>query len=286
MWKLRNKKPAFDPLAGLLTLFDLAPEGTDVFLGQPGRGRGRLFGGLVAAQAVIAAGRSVDSESRLHSLHAYFLRPGSHEGPIRFAVDRIRDGRSFTTRRVVAEQGGEAIFNLAASFARPEPGIAHQERAMPEAPDPQSLPEYEEMRARMTGARRRRDGPILVRDCNPAELDTASPSHSLMWMRTNGTLPDDPLIHTAMLVFASDRRMVSTAARPHDLAWSRRRMASLDHAFWLHQVPRFDDWVLYETESPVAHAARGLVHGAMYTRDGVCFASVAQEGLVRMAPEP
>lgn len=272
------------PVARLVEI--LEPESLDphTFAASTGTGEGRLFGGLVAAQAVVAAGRTVDGGS-LHSLHAYFLRPGRTGEPVRLLVDRIRDGRTFTTRRVVVEQRGEAIFNLAASFARPERGIAHQD-PMPEAPPPDGLPDWEEMRARALGnANRLRPGqPIEIRVCEPEEPE---PGRTLraerrVWMRPRGVPPEDPLLQAALLVYASDRTLLGTAARPHGLGWGHRSGASLDHAVWLHRPVRFDDWMLYVTRSPVAYAARGLVLGAMYATDGVHTASVAQEGLVRV----
>jgi acyl-CoA thioesterase-2 len=271
-------------LGRLLRRLDLEPAGTDAFLGDPGPGEGRLFGGLVAAQAVVAAGRSVEARM-LHSLHAYFLRPGRHAS-IRFAVERIRDGRTFATRRVVAEQEGEAIFSLSASFTRPEEGISHQD-PMPEAPAPEGLVDWEDHRARLLGdpAARRPDGPVEVRVCDPDDLEgRPQPPRKRIWLRARGALPEDPLLHAALLVYASDRTLLSTAARPHGLAWGRRRGASLDHALWLHHPARLDDWVLYVSESPAAHAARGLILGAMYTRAGLRLASVAQEGLIRVRP--
>ncbi len=272
------------PLARLLERLDLERVDRDLFLGDPGRGEGRLFGGMVAAQSVVAAGRTVEP-GVLHSLHGYFLRPGSHEVPIRFVVDRIRDGRSFTTRRVVAYQGGEAIFNLDASFARAEEGISHQD-PMPEAPPPESLPDWEDVRARILGdpALRRQDSAVELRMCDPEGFaGEKRPPRQRVWIRPRGEVPDEPLLHAAVLVYASDRTLINTAARPHGLPWGKRVAASLDHAFWLHRPARFDDWVLYASESPAAHAARGLVFGGMYRRrDGARIASVAQEGLIRV----
>ena len=277
------RSPARTPLGRLLRRLDLDAREEDVFVGDPGRGEGRLFGGLVAAQAVMAASRTVDEES-LHSLHAYFLRPGRHAQPIRYAVQRLRDGRSFKTRAVVAEQAGETIFQLAASFTRGEPGISHQD-PMPEAPPPEGLEDWEDLRARILGdPRARRPGAVEVRVVDP---DSAVPGEALppwkrVWVRPAGALPDDPRVHAALVVFASDRTLLSTASRPHGLPWGRRRAASLDHAVWLHRLPRFDDWHLYVSRSPAAQAARGLVLGALYARDGTRVATVAQEGLIRI----
>jgi acyl-CoA thioesterase-2 len=264
----------------LLTQLDLEKLDADLFLGDPGGGSGRLFGGMVAAQSVIAAGRTVPEDRQLHSLHGYFLRPGRHGVPIRFVVDRIRDGRSFTTRRVKAHQAGEAIFNLSASFAVPEEGISHQD-AMPDAPDPETQPDWEDVRAEAIGdaTARRFDSAVEVRVCDPP--DAHKEPRQRNWLRVRTQLPDDRLIHTALLVYASDRTLLSTAARPHDIPWSQRMGASLDHAVWIHRPVHFDDWLLYAAESPVAHAARGLIFGGLFTRDGVRVASVAQEALIR-----
>ena len=271
-----------DPLAGLLRRLNLTQHDDNLFVGLPGKGEGALFGGMVAAQSTVAAGRTV-TDRALHSLHGYFLRPGRHGVPIHFSVDRIREGRTFSTRSVVARQEGEAIFNLSADFTRPEDGIAHQD-PMPAAPDPSALPDWEDLRAQLLGGARRQDGPVEVRVCDP---DSTEPGVKLaarrrVWMRPRGTLPEDPLVHAAMLVYASDRTLLRTAARPHGATWRLRIGASLDHAVWLHRPARFDDWVLFVSESPVAHAARALLLGAMYRRDGVRIASVAQEGLLRL----
>lgn len=274
-----------DPLGRLIAGLDLERLDRDLFLGDPGSGRGRLFGGMVAAQSVMAAGLTVD-EGRIHSLHAYFLRPGRHGVPLRLVVDRIRDGRTFTTRRVVAHQAGEAIFNLSASFTRPEGGIAHQYGDLPDTPAPEGLPDWEDERARVLGdsKSRRRDGPVEIRVCDPDDPNPGvrqDPTKRI-WMRPRGTLPDDALVHAAVLVYASDRTLLSTATRPHGLSWGRRRSASLDHAVWIHRPIEFSDWMLYASESPIAHDARGLVMGKIFRRDGTHVASVAQEGLIRI----
>jgi acyl-CoA thioesterase-2 len=274
-------------LERLLHSLDLESMGGDAFVGPPEPGEGRLFGGLVAAQAVVAAGCTI-TERTLHSLHAYFLRPGRHGEPIHFEVHRIRDGRTFVTRRVVAQQGDEAIFSLAASFTRPEEGISHQDPA-PEAPPPDQLLDWEDHRARILGdpSVRRADTPVEVRVCDPDDArGVPQEARKRVWLRPRGPLPEDPLVHTALLVYSSDRTLISTAARPHGLPWGRRTAASLDHAVWIHRQPRVDDWILYVSESPVAHAARGLVFGGMFDRSGVRIASVAQEGLIRTPRGP
>jgi acyl-CoA thioesterase II len=275
---------AASPLAQLLACLDLSSQGGDRFLGDPGPGDGRLYGGMVAAQSAIAAGRTVPADRPLHSLHAYFLRPGRHDVPIHFAVHRIRDGRSFTTRRVVAEQAGEAIFNMGASFARPEEGIGHQ-APMPEAPPPDGLPDWEDLRARVIGdPAARREGPVEVRLGDAYDL--ADPERRYEprqrnWLRVRGALPEDPLLHAALLVYLSDRTLLATAARPHGLPWGRRMAASLDHAVWIHRPVRLEGWLLYASESPVAHAARGLIFGGIF-QEGARIASVAQEALIRV----
>lgn len=260
----------------------------DAFVGHPGAGSGPLFGGIVTAQAVVAAYQTLEDRADarpLHSLHAYFLRPGRHDLPIRFVVDRVRDGRSFTTRSVVAEQDGDALVHLAASFATPEDGIAHQE-PMPDAPPPDGLPDWEEIRTHeaehdgFVG-----DSAFEMRPCDPYDYD--DPNHRAAprqrsWMRVKDDLPDDPIVHTAMLVYLTDRTLLSTAAHTHGLTWNKRVSASLDHAVWIHRPPRLArDWILYCAESPVAHAARGLVYGSVYQSDGTHIASAAQEGLIR-----
>ncbi len=272
------------PLAGLIRRLDLEADGLDCFIGRPGKGQGTLFGGMVAAQAAVAAGRTVSGRA-LHSLHAYFLRPGQHDEPIRFAVQRLRDGRTFSTRTVLAQQAGEPIFHLSADFTEAEAGVSHQEAPMPEAPGPEGLQEWEDLRATILGgpAHRRPDGPVEVRVCDPdsTEPDVKLPGRRRVWLRPRGPMPDDPLVHTAAMVYASDRTLLRTAARPHGLTWQLSVGASLDHAVWLHYPPHFDDWLLYVTESPVAHDARALLLGSFYRRDGVRVASVAQEGLLR-----
>src|SRR5262245_35961842 len=274
--------PNEGPLRRLLGLLSLEQLDADLYLAETPKGEGRLFGGLVAAQAVTAASATV-AHGDLHSLHAYFLRPGAHGVPIRFVVHRIRDGRTFTTRRVVAHQGGEAILGLESSFTQPETGISHQDPA-PAAEPPEGLPDWELLRAKMLHQPEAvRPQPIEVRACDPDDPDgKRQPPVKRVWMRPVGPVPEDRRVHEALLVYASDRTLLSTASRPHGLPWGKRMVASLDHAMWLHRPARFDDWVLYASHSPVAHAARGLVFGAMYDQAGVRIASVAQEGLIRI----
>ena len=271
-----------DPLQTLLDCLRLETLDADLYLGDPGPGEGRLFGGMVAAQSAVAAGMTVEKERSLHSLHAYFLRPGRHDAPIRFVVHRIRDGRSFTTRRVVAHQAGEAIFNLAASFALPESGIEHQDPA-PQAPPPEQCEDWEAVRARVLGLEQAwRESAAEVRIAEPYHPEKPGPARQTIWVRLRGTPPDDPLLQTALLVYMSDRTLASTAARPHGLPWGMRSTASLDHAVWIHRPFRLDGrWLLYASESPAAFAARGIIFGGMFL-DGVRVASVAQEALIRV----
>jgi len=273
----------------LVELFNLDRLDRDLFLGDPGEGERRLFGGLVAAQAVVAAYETVD-EGSLHSLHAYFLRPGRYDVPIRYVVYRIRDGRTFTTRDVVAYQAGEAIFSLASSFAKPEEGITHQQ-PMPDLPGPEGLPAWEFVRPDHHDAdhQHRRwwtDNPIELRSVDPWGTDWPDGMpRRRVWMRVRGTFPDREVIHAALLTYASDRGVIATARMPHNISRDPAQMgasASLDHAIWFHYPPRFDDWLLYTSESPAAHSARALILGQVYRLDGTRVASVAQEGLIRV----
>ena len=244
---------------------------------------------MLLAQALLAAGRTAE-DAAPHALHAHFLRPGRHGQVVEWDVERARDGWQFGTRRVVGRQAGDVIFVASASFVRDkggaQGGLAHED-PMPGAPPPEGLPDWEDLRVRILGDERARrpDGPLEVRDCDPEAAVPAvgRPARRALWIRPRGTLPDDALIHAAVLVFASDRGLLSTAARPHGLMWGERQGASLDHAIWLHRPARFDGWVLFTTASPVAVAGRGLVLGAMHAASGARLASVAQEGLIRAA---
>jgi acyl-CoA thioesterase-2 len=258
-------------------------------------GWGTVFGGQVLGQALSAAGQTVENERRPHSLHAYFLRPGNVDKPIVYEVDRIRDGGSFTTRRVVAIQSGRAIFNLAASFQKDEPGFSHQ-RTMPSAPDPLSVPtEQEEWLSRTgelsTSLRKQAisETPIELRPIDPPnDLYAPEPAPPLrrVWMRAIDKLPDDPLVHAAMVAYASDFSLLATALKPHGVTIYSPSMqvASIDHVMWFHRACRMDEWLFYEMDSPSAQGSRGLARGSIFTREGVLVASTAQEGLMRHRP--
>jgi acyl-CoA thioesterase-2 len=255
-------------------------------------GWGTVFGGQVLGQALSAATQTVPPERQVHSLHAYFLRPGNVSKPIVYDVDEIRDGSSFTTRRVVAIQSGRAIFNLAASFQKREPGFVHQ-APMPDAPEPLSVPTEQE---RLLGQGERVppylreqlqvERPFELRAVEmPDDLVTPSPLPPArrVWMRAVGALPDQPALHAALLAYASDFGFVSTALQPHGVTVHTPGMqvASLDHVMWFHQPFRVDEWLLYVIDSPVACGARGLVRGSVFARDGRLVVSTAQEGLIR-----
>ena len=253
-------------------------------------GWGTVFGGQVLGQALSAAVQTVPEERQVHSLHAYFLRPGDVRKPIVYDVDRIRDGTSFTTRRVVAIQSGRAIFNLAASFQKLEPGFEHQ-AAMPEVAAPESVPTEREVFARF-GDRAPRwhtedaERPFEFRLIDPPDdpiYPTAKEPRRMVWMRATGTLPDTPSLHAYLLAYASDFAFITTALLPHGITGAAPGMqvASLDHVMWFHHPVRVDEWLLYVMDSPAASGARGLVRGAVYSREGRLVASTAQEGLIR-----
>ncbi len=284
-----------ESLADLIELLDLEEIELNIFRGRNERAqRTRLFGGQVAAQSLAAAGRTVEGRNA-HSPHAYFLRPGDPAVPVLYNVDRIRDGRSFVTRRVVAIQHGHAIFNMAVSFQVDEAGYEHQQIPMPEAPDPESLKGWAEHAAEAEGkpdtpAWIRRERPIDVRHVDlPSYLGgEARTGPGMMWFRADGDLGEDLLLHQCVLTYASDISLLDNTIRPHgrDGHLGPVMMASLDHAVWFHRPLRADRWLLYATESPAAAGARGFARGSIFTRKGELVASVAQEGLMRPATRP
>jgi len=277
-------------LGDLLALLDLQKVEDNVFLGRsPPEPAQRVFGGQVLSQALVAATRTVDPARACHSFHAYFLRPGDPRIPILYEVDRSRDGGSFTARRVVAVQHGLPIFTLAASFQRAEAGFEHQSR-MPVVPAPESLEDDREVLLRDPGlppamrAWVERNRPFETRSVLPRGLGDRAPRPPVdhIWLRTRGSLPGDPVLHRALLAFVSDMSLLDTALLPHGKSiFSDVQVASLDHALWFHRPFRADDWLLYAQDSPSASGGRGFNRGAIYTRDGVLVASVAQEGLIR-----
>ncbi|HVF19434.1 MAG TPA: acyl-CoA thioesterase II [Mycobacteriales bacterium] len=279
-------------VAPLVDLLDLEQIEVNIFRGRTAEtGLPRVFGGQVAGQALVAAGRTVPADRPVHSLHAYFLRPGDPTVPIVFEVDRIRDGRSFTTRRVVAIQHGEAIFHLSASFHVSEPGLEHQVE-MPSAPDPESLPTFSERMEPWKdelGRRLELLRPIDIRyvDEPPRAVradGTAREPRQQVWLRADGVLPDDPLVHVCAVTFASDFTLLDSVLLAHGKAWGRNQIrgASLDHAMWFHRPFRADEWLLYDQESATASGARGLARGHIFSADGRLLVSVVQEGLIRV----
>ncbi|PKW28009.1 acyl-CoA thioesterase [Phycicoccus duodecadis] len=252
---------------------------------------GRVFGGQVLAQCVVASGRTVESlpgeRRRLHSLHAYFMRPGDDTQPITFSVERMRDGRSFSTRRVHAVQHGKPILSMSASFQLPDGGLDHQD-PMPDVPAPESVPSLRDSLEGVDDPRARHlaDRAIEMRhvEGNLYTGDGPQVAAQNVWMRAVGTLPDDPLLHEAVLAYASDYSLLEPVMRRHGLPWTQPglKMASLDHAMWYHRPARADEWVLYAEQSPSAQGGRGLGIGRMFTADGTLVATVAQEGMVRV----
>ncbi|MER6158326.1 acyl-CoA thioesterase II [Streptomyces sp. NPDC001868] len=285
------------PLQSLLDLLDLEQIEENIFRGQSRPAIvPRVFGGQVAAQALVAAGRTVPADRLPHSLHAYFLRIGDAGAPIVYTVERMNDGRSFTARRVVAVQHGQPIFALSASFQRYEEGLDHQ-APMPAAPDPESLPTAEQrlpaygldpavvekmLEARAAVDLRYVDDPPYGRYGEPRE------PHSQVWFRANGKLDDDPLLHVVLATYVSDMTLLDSILLAHGRGgWAVGDVvgASLDHAMWFHRPFRADEWLLYDQESPSASAGRGLGQGRIYTQDGRHAISVIQEGVVRVPRE-
>lgn len=283
-------------LAELVQLLSLERIEENIFRGQSqDLGWGTVYGGQVLGQALSAAAQTVPADRLAHSLHAYFLRPGDVTRPVIYEVDRMRDGSSFTTRRVVAVQKGEAIFNLDASFQRREDGFEHAD-AMPAAPAPEELPTEQERIARLASRlprfireRALHERPIEVRyvgeDTDPVLAAPRAPQR-MVWLRAAAPLPDDPSLHRYLLAYASDFAFLTTSLLPHGVTWLTPgiQVASIDHALWFHQPFRVDEWLLHVIDSPAAQGARGLVRGRVFARDGRLVASTAQEGLIRQRP--
>lgn len=279
----------------LVSLLELEPLEVNIYRGHNrDLGTGRVFGGQVFAQALMAARRTVDAPREAHSTHGYFLREGDLAAPIVYFVDRPRDGGSFTSRRVSAIQHGEAIFHMSCSFHARQEGIDHQ-AAMPDVPPPESFREEleiirdraDELPPNLRGILTQ-DRPIDFRAVTPVDPfhhDTTAPVRQV-WFRVRERLPDDPAIHRAILAYASDYGMLPTALLPHGIPYRDPRMliASLDHTLWMHRDFRADEWLLYSIDSPNAAGARAFVRGQVFTREGSLVATVAQEGLIRLRP--
>ena len=285
-----------DPLAHLISTLDLSDAGgaktrEDIFTGpSQWMPHGRVYGGQVLAQCLVAATRTVDGIRPVHSLHGYFLRAGDIRLPITFSVDRLRDGRSFSTRRVQAYQNGEPIFSMIASFQDEDPGISHQDHFPAGIPSPESLPSAKDLLGDI-------DHPVAQYWANARPFDMRHVSdpiyfqvkgeqvaHQAVWIRALGTLPPDQDLHTAALAYVSDYTILEPIFRRHGIAWTHEglKSASLDHAMWFHRPARVDEWLLYVQESPSAQGGRGLSLGRIFSSDGLLLATVAQEGMVRV----
>ena len=285
-----DKTPS--PVEQLIALLDLEPIEVNIFRGVSPEDRSqRVFGGQVLGQALVAATRTVEDRF-CHSLHAYFLVPGDPKVPILYEVDRSRDGKSFSSRRVVAIQHGRQIFHMSVSFQVVEPGLEHQIDPPP-APRPESLPSEDEARRRIAAhvpeAYREqflRPRPIELRAVDRKEIihPPKAPPNQSVWVRATGALPDDPALHQCVLAYASDMTLLDTSLLPHGIGWfeNRVQMASIDHAMWFHRPFRADEWLLYVQDSPAMHGARGFNRGLIYSESGKLVASVAQEGLIRL----
>jgi acyl-CoA thioesterase II len=283
---------ALSPLQRFLTLLDLERIGEDAYRGYSPPTAGRtVFGGQAIAQALVAAQRSVPAERAAHSLHGYFVLAGDPKAPIDFLVERVRDGRSFSTRRCAAVQNGRVIFSLEASFQIEEQGFEHATPA-PRAPDPESLPTTSALAERLKsflprGVRERmaEDSALDVRFADPEAVVGARPqaTQQQIWFRIRGPLPDDAALHRAVLAYLSDMSLLNTALTRHGrvIFDTTLQVASLDHALWFHRPFRADEWLLCVQESPNASGARALTRGQVFAKDGRLIASVAQEGLVR-----
>jgi acyl-CoA thioesterase II len=280
---------ALDAVVDLLNLEQIE---VNIFRGRSpaGERRQRVFGGQVAGQALVAAGRTVPADRPVHSLHAYFIRPGDPAVPLIYLVEQVRDGRSFTTRRVSAVQHGETIFTLSASFHHREPGVTHSD-PMPDVPAPEDLPTTAERMEELFGPSVREyygSNPIDIRHVGSLTFEVAQdPSlrttRNQVWLRADGELPDDPLLHVCLMTYASDMTLLDSVMLAHGLSWAdgSTKGASLDHAMWFHRPFRADRWLLYSQDSPTAGGGRGLARGEVFTAEGELVVSVVQEGLIR-----
>jgi acyl-CoA thioesterase II len=291
-----NTQNPTDPLAELLAALDLTDAGgarttEDIFTGpSQWMPHGRVFGGQVLAQCLVAAERTVEADRPVHSLHGYFLIAGDIDLPITFSVDRLRDGRSFSTRRVQAFQKGEAIFSMIASFQTRDSGLDHQDAMPADLPEPESLPSAADLIGEIdhpTAQYWAKARPFDLRYCTSPiyfKVEGEQVAHQAVWMKAVGQLPDNPSLHRAAIAYASDYSILESTYRRHGIAWTYPglKQASLDHAMWFHRDARADEWLLYVQESPSAQGGRGLSLGKLFSRDGRLIASVAQEGMIRV----
>ncbi len=282
-----------DDLRVLLRILDLAEEGPDIFIGQhPEKVWSRTFGGQLVAQAIVAAGRTVGPERPVHAVNAHFVRGGDTKKPIEYHVDRHRDGRSFANRTVTAYQDGQELFVMLAAFQDYGKGLEHG-TPLPEVADPEGLPRVEESFAGLEDKLEmfvNAPHPIDMRYTNDPAWIMKGKGESLdynrVWMRTDGPLPEDPIIHVAALAYSSDTTVLDSIITTHGLSWGHDRIlaATVNHSIWFHRPFRFDDWSLYATESPVAAGSRGLARGHFYSRGGDLLATTVQEGVIRHFP--
>ncbi|HEU4947100.1 MAG TPA: acyl-CoA thioesterase II [Kribbella sp.] len=269
-----------ESLDELVELLDLEMIDLDLFRGrQPDTSAQRVFGGQVLGQALVAAGRTVDPERLVHSLHGYFLRPGDTAVPIVYRPERTRDGRTFSSRRVVASQHGKAIFYMSASYQRPEPGLQHSDPMPAELTPPDEAPTLASVLEVASG----RKADDWIREWAALDVRLAGLTGRQFWIRAAGKLTDDPALHACILAYASDLTLLGASLLPHGLIIGDKRIqpASIDHAMWFHRAFRADEWLLYDQASPSASGARGFATGRLFTQDGKLVASVAQEGLIR-----
>lgn len=279
-----------NPIQDLIEVLDIAQLSETEFVGKTQwMPQGRVFGGQVLAQSLVAATKTIEGERHFHSLHSYFLRPGDITKDVHFSVEVLRDGRSFSARRVHALQDGKPIFSMIASFQEDSPGVSHED-AMPEAPSPETLPSAADLLSAIdhpatnywAKARpfdlRHVDEPVYLR---PAKNQVPN---QMVWFKTISELPRAPLLHTAALAYASDYTILEAVLRKHGLSWAHPGLsaASLDHALWFHAVPNLNDWHLYVQHSPAAMGGRGLSQGKIYSQSGKLIATVAQEGMIRI----
>ncbi|MEY3538326.1 MAG: hypothetical protein RL645_1140 [Actinomycetota bacterium] len=285
-----------NPVASMIATLTLSDAGgarttEDIFVGpSQWMPHGRVYGGQVLAQCVVAATKTMSDDRHIHSLHGYFLRPGDIELPITFSVDRLRDGRSFSTRRVQAFQKGEPIFSMIASFQTLDDGLDHQIEMPSDLPAPETLPSAADLVGAVDHPRAQfwaKARPFDMRHVGSPiyfSVEGAQVPHQAVWVRALAPLPNDQSLHTAALAYVSDYTILESIYRRHGIAWSHPGLssASLDHAMWFHRPARVDEWLLYVQESPSAQGGRGLALGRIYTRDGLLVATVAQEGMVRV----